>query len=111
MKLKPSTSNFFKKAYWWFKATLLVVAISTIAYGVGSDNDQSVSGIIKIYNPSSTTYVKHFMARSQAHAANDNSYDNYCSGYFNTTSAITGIQFKATSGNLEAGTFKLYGVN
>ena len=51
------------------------------------------------------------MARSSAHAANDNCYDNYCSGYFNTTSAITGIQFKATSGNLEAGTFKLYGVN
>ena len=36
MKVKPSTSNFFKKAYWWFKATLLVVAISTITYGIGT---------------------------------------------------------------------------
>ena len=78
---------------------------------VGSGATEGTCGFIHLYNPSGTTHVKHFMARSQAHAANDNSYDNYCSGYFNTTSAITGIQFKATSGNLESGTFKLYGVN
>jgi len=36
MKLKASTSNFFKKAYWWLKATLLVIFISSLTYGVGT---------------------------------------------------------------------------
>ena len=36
MKLKASTSNILSKTYWWFKATLLVVAISTITYGIGT---------------------------------------------------------------------------
>ena len=36
MKVKPSTSNFFKKAYWWLKASLLVVFIASLAYGWGT---------------------------------------------------------------------------
>ena len=77
---------------------------------VGTGADEGTSGYIHLFNPSDTTFVKHFIARNQANAANDNAYDNYSAGYFNTTSAITAIQFKATSGNLEAGTFKLYGI-
>ena len=77
---------------------------------VGSGADEGTSGYIHLFEPSSTTFAKHYTARNQAYAANDNAYDNYSAGYFNTTSAITAIQFKATSGNLEAGTFKLYGI-
>lgn len=77
---------------------------------VGSGADEGTSGYIHLFNPSDTTFVKHFIARNQANAANDNAYDNYSAGYFNTTSAITAIQFKSSSGNLEAGTFKLYGI-
>jgi len=77
---------------------------------VGSGADEGTSGHIHLFNPSDTTFVKHFIARNQANAANDNAYDNYSAGYFNTTSAITAIQFKSSSGNLEAGTFKLYGI-
>jgi len=78
---------------------------------VGNDNDQQTSGILKIYNPSSTTYVKHFMARSMRVDAGDYVVDCYSAGYLNSTSAINAIQFKFDSGNIDAGTIKLYGVS
>ena len=81
--------------------------------GLGADNDQSVSGILKLYDPSSTTFVKHFLCEAQG-SLNDNvSLIVYMAGYCNTTSAIDGVQFKmdTTGGNIDAGTFKLYGVS
>ena len=78
--------------------------------GTGADNDQSVSGELWLFNPSSTTFVKHFMIRSnQAHYANA-TLDANIAGYGNTTSAVDAIQFKMASGNIDAGTFKLYGI-
>ena len=77
---------------------------------LGADNDQSSSGELWLFNPSSTTFVKHFMARSSmAHQA-DVASDFCGGGYFNTTSAIDEIQFKMNSGNIDAGTIKLYGI-
>jgi len=78
--------------------------------GVGIENDMSCSGELTLFNPSSTTFVKHFLARFQFHEASPGSFEHYTSGYFNTTSAIDEIQFKMSSGNIDAGTFKLYGV-
>ena len=78
---------------------------------VGNDNDQSTSGKLWLFNPSNTTFVKHFISRgSMSHAA-DYAYEYYVAGYFNTTSAIDEIQFKMTSGNIDAGTIKLYGIS
>ena len=77
---------------------------------VGNDNDQSTSGKLWLFNPSNTTFVTHFLSRgSMSHAANY-AYDYHVAGYFNTTSAIDEIQFKMTSGNIDAGTIKLYGI-
>jgi len=77
---------------------------------VGIDNDQATSGELWLFNPSDTTFVTHFISRgSMAHAANY-AYEYYVAGYFNTTSAIDEIQFKMTSGNIDAGTIKLYGI-
>ena len=78
--------------------------------GVGNDNDQSASGTLMLFNPSSTTFVKHFI--SDFHEAYHADYATHSlySGYFNTTSAIDAIQFKMHSGNMDAGTIKLYGV-
>ena len=82
-----------------------------ITNGVGSDNDQSMSGYLQLFNPSDTTYVTHFMSRtSNAHASNL-MRDVYTGGYFNTTSAIDEIQFKMSSGNIDAGTISLYGIS
>ena len=76
----------------------------------GNDNDQSVSGELHLFNPSSTTFVKHFIASSNNYNASNYSTRLQTTGYINTTSAIDEIQFKFSSGNIDSGTFKLYGV-
>ena len=82
----------------------------TIGYGIGTDNDQSLSGELHLFEPSSTTFVKHFIATCNLYEAGD--YNQYQSlgGYGNTTSAVDAIQFKMDSGNIDAGTIKMYGV-
>ena len=81
-----------------------------IAAGTGNDNDQSNSGELTLFNPSSTTFVKHYLATSNANEDGDASKQYLCAGYFNTTSAIDAVQFKFGSGNIDAGTIKLYGL-
>jgi hypothetical protein len=83
-----------------------------ISVFVDNDADSNSSGELYLYNPSSTTFMKHFMSRlSQNQSASPNMFlDNYSAGYFNTTSAIDAIQFKMASGNIDAGTIKLYGI-
>ena len=78
---------------------------------IGNDNDQSASGSLFIYNPSSTTFVKHFIARTNIYHDSDHTFDNYIAGYFNTTSAITGLDFKMSSGNIDSGVIKMYGIS
>ena len=75
-----------------------------------NDDDASMSGYLEIFDPSSTVFVKHFISRATTYANGDYAVDSYKAGYFNTTSAITAIQFTASSGNIDSGTFKLYGV-
>jgi hypothetical protein len=77
----------------------------------GSDNDQSGSGYLHLFNPSSTTFVKHFIARcSNYHRANLEN-DDYSAGYGNTTSAVNAIKFQMSSGNIDDGQILLFGVN
>jgi len=77
---------------------------------LGADNDQSLSGELYLFNPSSTTFVKHFMGTSNFSHAGDFTVECFFSGYFNTTSAIDAIQFKMNSNNIDSGTIKLYGI-
>ena len=75
-----------------------------------SENDSGISGYMHLFNPSSTTFVKHWFART----INDpSSYaqDEYTAGYFNTTSSIDAVQFKMASGNIDAGEILLFGIN
>ena len=78
--------------------------------GVGTDNDQSGSGYLHLFNPSSTTFVKHFIARFQHYMYVDFSQEYYTAGYGNTTSAVDAVQFKMSSGNIDSGTIDMYGV-
>jgi len=78
--------------------------------GIGNDNDQCKVGNLHIFNPSSTTFVKHFISVSNNYVHSDYSQNDFVAGYFNTTSAIDEIQFKMSSGNIDSGTIKLYGV-
>jgi hypothetical protein len=85
-------------------------AFQNISTNLKNDNDIGTSGTLTLFNPSSTTYVKHFIARTNGMNQNTYSMDYYTAGYFNTTSAINAIQFKMTSGNIDDGIIKLYGV-
>ena len=82
----------------------------SIGASTGADNDQASSSELIVFNPSSTTFVKHFISRSSQARHSDGAQDFFTAGYCNTTSAITGIRFKFQSGNIDAGTFKLYGL-
>ena len=78
----------------------------------GIQNDASLSGELTLYNPSSTTFVKHFMARTieMYEDASPGAIELHTAGYFNLTAAIDEIQFKMDSGNIDAGDICLYGI-
>ena len=78
---------------------------------VGGQADEQCNGTVHLFNPSSTTYVKHFICSSPTYDADNGSYNYYTAGYFNTTSALTEIDFKFSSGNIDDGIIKLYGVS
>ena len=72
-------------------------------------NDESQSGELWLYGISSTTFVKHFMSRFQdTHSSYTT--DQYVAGYINTTSAIDEVSFKYSTGNIDSGKIKLYGI-
>ena len=81
-----------------------------VLIGVGNEADQCCAGQLHLFNPSSTTFVKHFISRGNNYRADTESQQSYFAGYGNTTSAVDAIQFKMSSGNIDAGTIKLYGV-
>ena len=85
-------------------------AFQRLSDGTGSDSDENMCGELSLYNPSSSTYVKHFIARTQTTEGSGYSVNSYTAGYVNTTTALTRVQFKMTSGNIADGVFKLYGV-
>jgi len=76
----------------------------------GIDNDQSMCATMYLFSPSSTTYVKHFIATSQNYTNNDFSQNYFVAGYMNTTSSVNAIKFVMDSGNIDAGTIKMYGI-
>ena len=78
--------------------------------GIGNDNDQSASGYLQIFNPSSTTFVKHFIARNNYSHPSDYTIEYYIAGYGNTSSPITNLKFQMSSGNIDDGIIKMYGV-
>ena len=85
-------------------------SFQNIAFELGNDNDQCCSGTMHLFNPSSTTFVKHFISNFQNIRYDNMSENDYVAGYCNTTTAIDGVQFKMTSGNIDSGTIKLYGI-
>ena len=76
----------------------------------GADDDQALSGTLHLFDPSSTTFVKHFMSDFNSTSGDDKSDHILVAGYCNVTAAIDGVQFSFASGNIDSGTIKLYGV-
>jgi len=86
-------------------------AYQHIMYGTGNVSDECTSGFFQLFNPSSTTYVKHFMSVANHTSAQNSTNQMFVAGYMNTTSALTNIRFQMSSGNIDAGTILMYGIN
>jgi len=85
-------------------------AFAQLAISIGNDNDESCSGTLNLFNPSSTTYVKHFISNIHLYDHSvGGSRNMFVAGYGNTTSAVNAVQFKMASGNMD-GTILLYGI-
>ena len=78
--------------------------------GIGNDDDHSACGIVQLFDPSNTTFVKHFLSNCHVYHKDDYSQRLLVAGYANVTAAIDGVQFGSSSGNIDAGTIKMYGV-
>jgi hypothetical protein len=77
---------------------------------VGNGNDESSAGTMQLFAPSSTTFVKHFIADVHRYYKDDLAVRDFTAGYGNTTSPINAVRFKFGSGNIDSGTIKMYGV-
>ena len=84
-------------------------SFQTIMHGTGNGADESCAGVLHLFNPSSTTYVKHFYSRFVGYGGSDEAITAYAAGYINDTTAIDDIQFKMSAGNFD-GTIKMWGV-
>ena len=82
-----------------------------IINNAGNQNDESSSGTMTLFNPSSTTFVKHFMTDINTYGQEDASYRRFVAGYGNTTSAIDAVKFQMSSGNIDSGEILLFGVS
>jgi len=82
-----------------------------IMWEMQNDNDDAGVGTMQLFDPSNTTFVKHFLVKTQYKSNPNYSNNIFVAGYGNTTSAITGVRFKLNSGNIDTGTISLYGIN
>jgi hypothetical protein len=98
-------------AYLGSKDLAQSTAIQQLAQGIGNDNDQCTAGYLHIFNPSSTTFIKHYISRFNTYEGANYSMDQYCAGYINDTTAVNSIKFQMSSGNIDAGEILLFGVN
>ena len=84
--------------------------VQQIGTGIGADADQNFNGILHLFNPSNTTYVKHFYARASYDWHTSGIKSPFVAGYVNTTTAIDEITFKFASGNIDAAVIQMYGI-
>ena len=96
--------------YWASKDLAQSTSAQPIASAIGNDNDQSCSGSLLLFNPSSTTFVKHFISDANVIHASNLSLRQVSAGYCNVTAAIDAVQFTMSSGDIDSGTIKLYGI-
>ena len=83
--------------------------VQLISHGIDNDNDSCAVATLHLFDPSSTTFVKHFVAVSNT-MNGTYTHQNFVAGYCNVTAAIDGVQFSMSSGNIDSGTIKMYGV-
>ena len=85
--------------------------VQKLSEPTGDDNDESVSGYLHLFNPSSTTFVKHFMSVACDADMSDQIVNTFVAGYCNVTAAIDGVQFSFSTDDMQSGDICLYGIN
>jgi len=85
-------------------------AFQELVRGLGNGNDECCSGYLHLFNPSSTTFVTHFIANFSGYEGRNGAWNSYIAGYFNLTGAIDEIQFKMSADEIQGGTISLYGI-
>ncbi len=85
--------------------------VQRVSVPTGSGNDECMSGTLHLFDPSSTTYVKHFYSQVSNHDMSDYNVNCFMAGYCNVTAAIDGVQFSYSTGNIQSGVIKMYGVS
>ena len=85
-------------------------SLQNISDSIGNANDEALAGWLRIYDPSSTTFAKHFISCSLANMHSEGAYQPFRQGYINTTTAITRVRFKFSSGEIQGGTIQMFGV-
>ena len=85
-------------------------AFQQMNFDLDSGADSGCSGYLHLFEPSSTTFVKHFIMVNNGIKDDIQSANFFVAGYGNTTSAVDAVQFKMSSGNIDSGVIKLYGI-
>ena len=81
-----------------------------IVVNINADSDSSCSGYLHLFNPSDTTFVKHFISRMNSDGESDRCFSSHTAGYINTTAAVTAVRFTFGGSNIDAGDICLYGI-
>lgn len=85
-----------------------------LMYGIANGASDNSSGILNLFGPGGTAYVKNWYARfggAKMTASGPAEFvERHSSGYFNTTSAINAISFKSYSGSAFDATVQMYGI-
>ena len=96
--------------YWGSRDLAQSTGVQKLASAIGNGGDECASGELFLFNPSSSTFVKHYISTSNGYHASNYTVNQYVGGYCNVTAAIDAVQFSMSSGNIDAGTIKLYGI-
>ena len=96
--------------YWGSRDLAQSTGVQKLASAIGNGGDECASGELFLFNPSSSTFVKHYISTSNGYHASNYTVNQYVGGYRNVTAAIDAVQFSMSSGNIDAGTIKLYGI-
>ena len=96
--------------YWGSRDLAQSTGVQKLASAIGNGGDECASGELFLFNPSNTTFVKHFVSTANGYHASNYTVNQFVGGYCNVTAAIDAVQFTMSSGNIDAGTVKLYGI-
>ena len=92
------------------QSTNFQVLAGAVGNGADGNNDECASGKMHLFNPSSTTFVKHFTSHINMYENGNSCHTIFVGGFINDTTAITRVRFKFSSGNIATGDICLYGI-